>query len=82
MLGNKSSLPAFIVVLIDWAIAPWFDRLPFGIKRVVFVGDRGILTVSEAGARTRATARINQELKTVEGQGLDYSSQSSPKKVN
>jgi transposase len=45
-------------------------RTRFGIKRVVFVGDRGVLTVSEAGARTRATARINQELKTVEG--LDW----------
>lgn len=35
-------------------------RTRFGIKRVVFVGDRGILT----------QARINQELKTVEG--LDW----------
>jgi len=35
-------------------------RTRFGIKRVVFVGDRGILT----------EARINQELKTVEG--LDW----------
>ena len=32
-------------------------RTRFGIERVVFVGDRGILT----------SARIDQELKTVEG---------------